>query len=135
MNSDSPSNLKWTFNSEIMRILKWVDADKLTINFLKSNIIIVPSKINRPVDDSITVTISSTPVTMVKEAKYLKIIVDNKLTFGPHIAHLEVKLSRSIGILSKLNYFYLRPYFENYTMHFFIYRIYSCISRVSGTRF
>ena len=41
---------------------------------------------------------------MVKEAKYLGIIIDNKLTFGPHIAHPEVKLSRSVGILSKLKY-------------------------------
>ena len=41
----------------------------------------------------------------MKEAKYLGIIVDNKLTFGPHIAQLESKLSRVDGILSKLKHF------------------------------
>ena len=111
VNSDSLSNLKSTINLEIIRILKWVNANKLTINPSKSNIIIVPPKINRSVDDSIIVTINSTPVAIVREAKYLGIIIDNKLTFGPHIAHLEVKLSRSVGILSKLKFFYLRPYF------------------------
>ena len=46
---------------------------------------------------------------MIREAKYLGIIIDNKLAFGPHIAHLEVKLLRFVGILSKLQYFLPSP--------------------------
>ena len=46
---------------------------------------------------------------MVKKSKYLGIIIDNKLTLGAHIAHLEVTLSRSVGILSKLTYFLPSP--------------------------
>ena len=43
---------------------------------------------------------------VVKEVKY----IDNKSTFGPHIAHphmvhIEVKLSRSVGIQLKLKCF------------------------------
>ena len=75
------------------------------------------------VDNSITVTISSTPIVVVKEVKYLGMIIDNKLTFGPHVALLEVKLSRSVGILSKLKYLYLRP-FKTLIMHFFIHIYY-----------
>ena len=103
-------------------------ASELLQNPSKSNIIIVPPKINRSVDDSIIVTINSTPVAMVRKAKYLGIIIDNKLMFGPHIAHLEVKLSRSVGILSYLNIFYLRPYFQNSIMHFFIHIYYMDLS-------
>ena len=90
LNTDSLSNLRLIINLEIIRILKWVNANKLPINPSKSNIIIVPPNINGSVDDSIIVTINSTPLAMVKKAKYLGIIIDNKLTFGPHIAHLEV---------------------------------------------
>ena len=50
-----------------------------------------------------------TPVKIVKEVKYPGLIVDNKLTFGPHITHLEFKLSRAVGILSKFNHFLPSP--------------------------
>ena len=35
--------------------------------------------------------------------KYLGVIIDHNLTFLPHIINLEVKLSRNVGILFKLN--------------------------------
>ena len=41
VNSDCLSNLKSTINLEIIRILKWVNANILAINPSKSNIIIV----------------------------------------------------------------------------------------------
>ena len=54
-------------------------------------------------------TINSIPVEVVEEAMYLEIIIDNKLTFDPHIAHLEVKLARSVEILSKLKHYLPSP--------------------------
>ena len=113
--------MKSTINLEIIRILKWVNANKLTRNTSKFSIVIVPPKINQSVDDSIIVTINSTPVMVVKEVKY----IDNKLTFGPHIAHphmvhVEVKLSRSVGIQLKLKCFTFAFPFETQLMRFFI---------------
>ena len=125
VNSDSLSNLKSTIKLEIIRILKWVNANKLTVNPSKYNIIIVPPKINQSVDDSI---IDTTPVAIVSEAKYLGIIIDNTLTFNPHIAHLEVRLSRSVGILSKLKYFLPSPLLSKlYYAFFHSYLLYGLI--------
>ena len=87
INANSQSNLELNINSELKKMSKWVNANHLTINPEKSNLV-VPSKLNCT-HDKIAVTINATPVKVVKEAKYLGIIVDNKLTFGPHIAHLK----------------------------------------------
>ena len=38
-------------------------------------------------------------------AKYLGIILDDRLSFKAHIEFLETKVSRSVGIMSKLNYY------------------------------
>ena len=104
INANSLSNLELNINSELKEISKWVNANHVTTNPERSNILVVPPKLNCT-HDKIADTINSTLVKVVKEAKYLGIIVDNKLAFGPHIAHLESKLSRAVGILSKLKHF------------------------------
>ena len=67
------------------------------------------------------------------QLQYLRII-DNKLTFGPHIAQPEVKLSRSVGILSKRKYFLpssLGYICKTHFMHFFIHIYYMDLSHGS----
>ena len=108
INANSLSNLELNINSELEKISNWVNANQLTINPEKTNILVIPPKL-KSTHDKIVVNINSTPIKIVKEVKYLGIIVDNKLTFGPHIAHLESKLSRAIGILSKLKHFLPSP--------------------------
>ena len=39
---------------------------------------------------------------VVSSAKYLGVFIDDKLNFQEHIKHLEKKVLRSMGILSKL---------------------------------
>ena len=101
INANSLSNPEQNINAEVKKILNWVNASQLTINLSKSNLLIVPSKLNCT-HNSVAVTINSTPVKIAKETKDLGIIVENKLTFGPHITYLESKFSRVVGILSKL---------------------------------
>ena len=41
-------------------------------------------------------------IKIVSSAKYLGVFIDDKLNFQEHIKHLETKVSRSVGIFSKL---------------------------------
>ena len=95
-------------DTRLEKISKWVNANYESINPEKSNSHVIPPELNCS-HDKIAVTINSTPIKVVKKAKYLGIVVDNKLTFGPLIAHLESKLSRAVDILSKLKHFLLSP--------------------------
>ena len=54
-------------------------------------------------------------IKVVSSAKYLDVFIGNKLNFQEHIKHLEKKVSRSVGILSKLkNYLPTHALFKLY---------------------
>ena len=54
-------------------------------------------------------------IKVVSSAKYLNAFIDDKLNFQEHIRHLERKVSRSVGILSKLkNYLPTHALFKLY---------------------
>ena len=89
--------------TEITLLDKWMIANKLTLNLSKSNLILIQPKsrghransflISSPIDSNLpTVSIS----------KYLGLIFDNSLSFKPHINNLARKLSKAVGILSKV---------------------------------
>ena len=102
--SPSLKQLKSSLTSEINRVSMWVQANKLTFNPAKSNLLIITPKLNSP---SINIDIQCTDglIKSVNKAKYLGTLLDAKLTFSDHIKALETKVSRSVGILSKLKYF------------------------------
>ena len=66
-----------------------------------------------------------------KETKFLGVILDNGLTWKPHIQHVRNKLSRGTGILKKL-----RPYVNNDTIlglyYSFIYPYFTYCVQVWG---
>ena len=49
--------------------------------------------------------INNVSIPVAKSAKYLCIHIDNKLNFEDYIKYIETKVSRSIGIMSKLKPF------------------------------
>ena len=51
------------------------------------------------------ISYNQSPIQIVNAVKYLCIIIDNKLQFKQHIASLESKLSRCLGILNKTKSF------------------------------
>ena len=79
-------------------------ANKLKLNPAKSSLLIITPTLNSP---SVIIDIQCTDdlINSVNKAKYLGILLDVKLTFSDHIKALEIKVSRSVGILSKLKYF------------------------------
>ena len=97
----------YLWQKEFAKIFKLQGAsrsDKLILNALKSKALIIPPK-TRQEAPNLEITIDSCQIFVVESVKYLGIYLDNKLTFGPHIFYLQSKLSRSIGIISKIKYY------------------------------
>jgi len=81
-----------------------MEANKLTLNYNKSNFLIIDYKQNSP---SLSLNLHS-PFGTIKtasKAKYLGVILDEKLNFSEHIISIEKKVSRSVGILGKLKHY------------------------------
>ena len=91
-------------SADLQKISEWFKANKLTVNPSKSNIIIIPPKLNQlPV--TIKTYLNNTLIPQTSAANYLGITIDTDLKFHSHIVLLEHKISRTIGILSKLRHF------------------------------
>ena len=98
-------NLKTKISEELQKITNWVNANKLTPNFAKSSIIIVPPKSNVTKLPDFYNSSDQVKVSIVSESKYLGIILDKDLSFLSHIKKLENKLSKSVGIFNKVKPF------------------------------
>ena len=94
-------DLQISLNFESSRLYNWCRANKLTVNPSKCNVLLVPPQLRADTPD-LTIQIADSIINTSNNVKYLGIHIDSKLTFQYHIKSIENKLSKAVGILSKL---------------------------------
>ena len=105
LNNSSLNALEVNCKCELRGLHYWCNANELQINPEKSTIIIFPPKLNLPRSEvNFIYNISS--ISLCDSAKYLGVTIDTTLNFKPHIIALEKRVSRSVGILSKLQFLF-----------------------------
>ena len=78
----------------------------MTINPVKSSALIIPPKITKSnIAAETAFTIKKAKILPSPFVKYLGLLIDNKLNFQTHIALLEKKVSRAVGIVSEVKQF------------------------------
>ena len=83
----SPKFLKYTLQHDMELLIQWFKANQLSLNMSKTTLIqFWPDKKN------FTIEVNSEPIKEAETTKFLGVIVDNKLTWSPHIAFLYQKL-------------------------------------------
>ena len=96
-------------NEDWVKIHKWCLANKVTINPVKSSALIIPPKITKSnISAETAFTMKKAKVLPNPFVKYLGLLIDNKLNFQTHIALLEKKVSRAVGIIFKVKHFLLQ---------------------------
>ena len=81
-------------------LIKWVDSNGLALNLKKTHYIVFSKRV---VDFSkIDVRIAGTKIERVSEARFLGVIIDEKLTWSKHIAAIKVKMARYMGIMYRI---------------------------------
>ena len=94
---------------------KEISANKLQMNPEKSAIMVIPSKLTAQTTN-LSIFNNERPINCFESSKYVGVNLDNKLNFKSHLCIIENKLTRSVGILSKLRY-------QFPSLHFFCYII------------
>ena len=94
------SNLISSCNFELQKFYDWTIANRLTINLEKTYFIIFTNKNLNCV--TFDITINDTRIEKKDSGKFLGITLDNKLNYSLHIKEIGTKISRSIGIMYKL---------------------------------
>jgi hypothetical protein len=80
-------------------LVGWVSSNGLALNLKKTKYIIFSRS---RIDDNYNLIISNKLIERTSEAKFLGVIVDDKLTWTQHTKALKSKMSRYIGIMYKI---------------------------------
>uniref|UniRef100_A0A8C6UW15 Reverse transcriptase domain-containing protein n=4 Tax=Neogobius melanostomus TaxID=47308 RepID=A0A8C6UW15_9GOBI len=99
--NDNYSNLVTNINCELSKLKTWMDINKLSLNLNKTKVMFFGNYNGKP--DS--VNIEGVVLDTVSEIKFLGVIIDSKLSWKPHIRHIQGKVSKSISIINKAKFF------------------------------
>lgn len=98
------NNLENTINKELENVSDWLMANKLTLNLSKCTFLLIrPSQ--KKLARKIELMLNKEPLKEVDEAKYLGVLIDKNLNWKPHIQNVNTKISKGIGILSRVRHF------------------------------
>lgn len=84
-------------------INEWLLHNLLTINTTKTSYIILAAK-NKTIPQFEPLRINNKIIERSHQEKYLGLLIDDKLTWQPHIDHLKSKLTSTLGALRKISH-------------------------------
>ena len=96
-------SLELKFNEELDKVNQWLQSNRLSLNIDKTNFVIFHPPQRKP--QPVSLKISGRPVEQMTYVKYLGLIIDCNLNWKKHAHEMSKKISRGIGILSKLRHF------------------------------
>ena len=102
--------MNFVMNCELNNVFQWLTSNKLTLNQNKSNFVIFRPYQKRLLFVPTICILDHQTNTLTyldcKECvKYLGVLTDCKLSWKNHIESIALKISKTIGLLSKLRYF------------------------------
>ena len=88
-------------NTELQNLSIWFDSNKFTVSPSKSNFLIIPPKLKKPFPQT-NVFLNNISIPQCINIKYLGLTIDINLNFDLHISNIAYKISRTVGIISKI---------------------------------
>ena len=96
--------LERILNEELTHVSSWLIANKLSLNVGKSNLLLFRTR-NDKTDFHLDIKINGLTIEEKEYAKYLGILIDNKLSFSKQTEHVKSKLIKGNAILSIVRHF------------------------------
>ena len=113
-------------NHDLSLIVQWLRANKISLNADKTELVIFSPK-RKQITKHLNFRISGQKIEISTRVKYLGIQIDQHLNWNEHIKNIIPKLSRAIGVLSKICHYI--PKFLLKTIYYSIFNselIYAC---------
>ena len=99
---DKDTNISPQINTELLAINNWLISNKLYLNIEKTKYMIFSIK-DKPPDLSLNIGSSTIQRTQVQ--KFLGVYIDDKITFDEHTDKTATQISRSVGVIRRMNLF------------------------------
>ena len=91
-------------NRDLELTVDWIRANKLSLNASKTEIVLFKPR-NKKITKQLNFRVSGQEIKQSSQVRYLGVILQDDMQWDAHITNLEKKLSRSIGLLSKIRYY------------------------------
>ena len=101
-------------NFEINKVSNWFKSNKLSLNINKTHSMYFKLH-SHNTDIQLNIKIDDILIEQKESSKFLGVIIDEKLTWNEHLHHIIMRISRSIGIISKLRF--VLPQSTLYTLY------------------
>ena len=103
LSDSSQETLAKRMNYDLRKLSMWLRANKLSLNIEKTELVVFRRQ-NTKLNNSFKIKLDGKRLFPTSSVKYLGVLLDEHLTWSPQISHVQRKLNRAIGILSKLRY-------------------------------
>ena len=100
--NSNPDIIKNSLSVELSKINKWLENNKIKINYDKTKFIIFNYRKTIEVN---SLKIGNNQITRANSVKFLGIYIDEKLSFKTHIDNISEKTGKTVGLLYRLNKF------------------------------
>ena len=100
ISSHNYDDLVTDLNFELLKIHDWVVSNRLTINVDKTELMLISNKNVNSCNEQIF--LNGRSLNFTDNAMFLGMKLDNKLKFSDHIHYINDKISKNIGIFSKI---------------------------------
>jgi len=98
-------HLQHVMNSELAKVKRWCDINKLSINMSKTNLMIVKSTGKKDIPISLHIRNSDRSFYSLG-GKYLGVMIEQSLSWKYHISFVCSRISRNTEIIAKLRYYF-----------------------------
>ena len=105
--SKSLKGINQKINFELKNIVHWLRANEISLNTKKTDIVLFRTQ-KIMIKEKMNFRISGQKINIMKESKYLGMVMDGKLTFKIHMDTVKLKLNPANGLLAKLRH-YINP--------------------------
>mgnify|MGYP003438910792 FL=1 len=97
------NTLNSTVNQELSLLSKWLKVNKLSQNIKKTNYMLFRTR-NKKIDTDLNISIDGIKLHPATKTKFLGVIINSTLTWNDHIAMIKSKISKNIGIISRIRF-------------------------------
>ena len=112
------NNLENRVNHQLHEIDYWLRKNKLSLNYVKTNYMIINKQPRTKVDCEFNLHINDYTISRVNKVEYLGVLLDDDLTWSSHTSHMSLQLARYSGLFYKL-----RPFASKETLSMLYYSL------------
>ena len=103
LSDSSQETLAERVNYDLRKLSMWLGANKLSLNIEKTELVVFwrqSTKLNNP----FKIKLNGKRLFPTSSVKYLGVLLHEHLMCSPQISHVQMKLNRAVGKLTKLRY-------------------------------